>query len=74
MKINAGCVMGQMALANHFGNLKEAFIPSLVKKRAYRRCSKNTKKLQLSKSCQNEEISRYKTSFGSKKKKVHFNI
>lgn len=49
------CVICQMALANHFGNLRESFIPSLEKNRAYRRCSRKTKKQQLSKSCQKEE-------------------
>lgn len=72
MKSNIGCVIGQMALANHFGNLREDFIPSLVKKSAYRRCSRNTKKQQFSKSCKKEidiSLEKILSSYGSKKKK-----
>lgn len=38
------------AFASHLGNLREAFISSLDKNRAYRMCSKNTKQLQFSNS------------------------
>lgn len=39
-----------IAASSHFGSLSEAFNPSLVKNIAYKRCSKNTKKPQFSKS------------------------
>ena len=40
-----------IAFSSHLGNLKDAFIPSLERKAAYNRCSKNVKDELFIKTC-----------------------
>lgn len=50
------CTRYYKAFISHFGSTNEAFIPSLVKNKAYKMCRRNTKKQQLSKSCQKKMV------------------